>query len=205
MPGTTPQYGWPYQTLGDPPHGPNLGQQLALAIEGDVAIIDGRVSTVEALAASLDIDRGLLRGGATAATRHEGAWKQANPQGFNSGVAAKVKFDGTPDRTTNDVIVSGTGNTDFALQRTGPWLAVGQLRGGGTGGAERSLFTQFNGATRGQINTGGAIGWTGIVTAYVLCTAVNQNVNVQFYQDSGGTINSTPSLTHFSLHWLGRD
>jgi hypothetical protein len=30
---TTPNQGLPYQTLADPPHGPNLGQQLAVAVE----------------------------------------------------------------------------------------------------------------------------------------------------------------------------
>jgi hypothetical protein len=29
----TPVYGWPFQALGDPPDGPNLGEDLALAIE----------------------------------------------------------------------------------------------------------------------------------------------------------------------------
>lgn len=205
MPAVTPVFGWPYQVLADPPHGPNLGGNLALAIEGDVADILTAVGDLETLTASLDLDRALLRGGATAATRHEGSWKQANVQAFTTGTTSKIKFDGAADRTTNDVIVSGTGNTDFALQRTGPWLALPQLRAGGSGGLERSFFVQFNGATRGQFNSGGSIGWTAAFPVYILCTAAGQSVNVQFYQDSGGTINSTPSLTHFSLHWLGRD
>lgn len=37
MPGATPTYGFPYQQLGDPPHGPNLGEQLALAVEAALA------------------------------------------------------------------------------------------------------------------------------------------------------------------------
>lgn len=33
MPGSTSVYGLPYQTTDDPPHGPNLGQDLAEAVE----------------------------------------------------------------------------------------------------------------------------------------------------------------------------
>lgn len=40
MPGTTPIYGLPYQSLDDPPHGPNLGQNLAEAVETELARID---------------------------------------------------------------------------------------------------------------------------------------------------------------------
>lgn len=44
MPGTTPIYGLPYQSLGDPPHGPNLGQELAGTVEIELARIDTGVA-----------------------------------------------------------------------------------------------------------------------------------------------------------------
>jgi hypothetical protein len=44
---TTPTYGWPYQTLSDRPDGPNLGEDLALAIEATVVALAARVSTLE--------------------------------------------------------------------------------------------------------------------------------------------------------------
>lgn len=36
MPGTTPIYQLPFQTLTDPPHGPNLGQALAQGVEAQL-------------------------------------------------------------------------------------------------------------------------------------------------------------------------
>jgi hypothetical protein len=41
MAGTTPVYGLRYQELSDPPHGPNLGQQLALDVEDELVRLDG--------------------------------------------------------------------------------------------------------------------------------------------------------------------
>lgn len=38
---TTPVFGWPYQSRSDAPHGPNLGEQLALAIEATLGGIAG--------------------------------------------------------------------------------------------------------------------------------------------------------------------
>jgi hypothetical protein len=52
MPAITPTYGWPYQTLTDPPHGPDLGEDLALAIEATLTAIDARVAITDLLAAS---------------------------------------------------------------------------------------------------------------------------------------------------------
>lgn len=40
MPGSTPTYGLPYQTNTDPPNGPTLGQNLAEAVEGQIARLD---------------------------------------------------------------------------------------------------------------------------------------------------------------------
>ena len=53
MADTTPTYGWPYQELGDPPDGADLGQDLALAIEATVDSIDDRLDTAEATLAAL--------------------------------------------------------------------------------------------------------------------------------------------------------
>jgi len=45
---TTPTYGWPYQSLSDPPDGPNLGEDLALAIEATVAALAATVAAAAA-------------------------------------------------------------------------------------------------------------------------------------------------------------
>jgi Chitobiase/beta-hexosaminidase C-terminal domain len=54
----TPIYGWPYQALGVAPDGPNLGEDLALAIEATVAAIQADLDAAES-----DIDalpRGII-------------------------------------------------------------------------------------------------------------------------------------------------
>lgn len=53
MPGDTTRYSWPYQSAGDAPDGPALGQDLAEAVEATVGAIDDRTTTVEGKAAAL--------------------------------------------------------------------------------------------------------------------------------------------------------
>ena len=59
MPATTPVYGWPYQSLPDPPDGPNLGEDLGIAIENTVLSLQSRIQQLEAnvpaIAANLPI------------------------------------------------------------------------------------------------------------------------------------------------------
>lgn len=40
----TPVFGWPYQARGEAPHGPNLGEKLALAVEATVAPVAAGVN-----------------------------------------------------------------------------------------------------------------------------------------------------------------
>ena len=47
MPASTPVYGWPYQSLPDPPDGPNLGEDLALAIEGTVQSLQSQLAAMQ--------------------------------------------------------------------------------------------------------------------------------------------------------------
>lgn len=47
MAGTTLNYGWPYQSLTDPPDGADLGEDLATEIDADVKVIDVRLAGVE--------------------------------------------------------------------------------------------------------------------------------------------------------------
>jgi hypothetical protein len=43
-------YNLPYQQLGDAPHGPDLGEDLALAVHSALAAIDAKVTAINALA-----------------------------------------------------------------------------------------------------------------------------------------------------------
>lgn len=47
MPGASPTYALPYQLLADLPDGPNLGANLANAVDTELARIDGAVAGVE--------------------------------------------------------------------------------------------------------------------------------------------------------------
>ncbi len=44
---TTPVFGWPYQSLTDPPNGATLGRDLALAIEATASGLDARLDVLE--------------------------------------------------------------------------------------------------------------------------------------------------------------
>lgn len=46
MPGSTPVYGLPYQTLTDPPNGPDLGANLAGAVETQIQRIDTELTAL---------------------------------------------------------------------------------------------------------------------------------------------------------------
>lgn len=51
----TPVFGWPYQALLEPPDGPNLGEDLALAIEATMQNLQSRVQQVEQSVAVLNV------------------------------------------------------------------------------------------------------------------------------------------------------
>lgn len=48
MPGDTTRYSFPYQSVGDPPDGPSLGQDLAEAIEAALGPVDDAAAAVTA-------------------------------------------------------------------------------------------------------------------------------------------------------------
>jgi len=56
VPATTPVYGWLYQSLPDPPDGPNLGEDLALGIETTVQSLQSRIQQLEAYVAALQLN-----------------------------------------------------------------------------------------------------------------------------------------------------
>lgn len=50
MPDTTPVYALPFQALTDAPNGPTLGEDLALAVEDQIARLDAAIATINGLA-----------------------------------------------------------------------------------------------------------------------------------------------------------
>jgi hypothetical protein len=53
MPDTTPVYGLPYQAVTDAPDGPNLGEDLALAVEDELTRIDASIATINGLTVAI--------------------------------------------------------------------------------------------------------------------------------------------------------
>lgn len=49
MADTTPTYGLPFQELGDAPDGPTLGEDLALAVEAELARIDAAIAAINGM------------------------------------------------------------------------------------------------------------------------------------------------------------
>lgn len=49
MAGTTPVYGFPYQELGDAPDGPDLGHDLATAVENKFVSVDAAINAINGL------------------------------------------------------------------------------------------------------------------------------------------------------------
>lgn len=83
MPGATPTYGLRYQNLGDPPHGPNLGQNLAEDVEAALAAAEATAAAATAaLAAALDAAEAAL---AASIAGIGGTWTTYNPSWSTSG------------------------------------------------------------------------------------------------------------------------
>lgn len=141
--------------------------------------------------------------GNTAATRHDVEYIQSNNQSIPNTTATKVKFDGTPSWTSNDVVASGTGTVNFAFQRLGRWRAEATSRMGGTGGAERALQGFFDGVKKVEDNRGPSIGCAWSIAWKFKVTAVGQMADVQIYQDSGGSLTTVAASTRVWFEFCG--
>ena len=128
---------------------------------------------------------------------------QANNQSISNATATKLKFDGTPQRTHPDIVVTGTGNTDFAVQKIGRWEVKAQVRFGATGGLERSLIVNVAGVEVSLANTAPSIGCTLNLSTDVYITSAPSTISIQFYHDNGSASSTNATYTNMSLKWLG--
>lgn len=151
-------------------------------------------------------------GGSTAATMHEARYHQAaSAQSYVTATDTKVKFEAAIT-TCDDVTASGTGNTDFLLNRAGVWRISAGLRFLGTAGAgERHLFIQtgttFVPANRQvgdtKVNVGSAPVTLNCSTDIRVTAATS--VLVGAFQNSGGSISADIGFggtIHIALTWL---
>jgi hypothetical protein len=150
-------------------------------------------------------------GGSSATQRHEARYEHKVTMNFTTSTDTKIKFD-TAVTTCDDVVASGTGNTDFALNRAGLWLITAGLRYNGNAGAgERHIFMQtgtvFNTANRfGSM----AVANVGSVPVTVTCSSAirvtsGTSICVAGWQNCGATLGTDVGFggtDHVSMTWL---
>lgn len=152
----------------------------------------------------------LALGGTTAATRHECRYNQNANQNLNNVTDTKIQFQSAA-LTCNDVVVSGTGNTDFTVGRSGLWRinTCLTLLGGANGSRHVNLqlgstidFTKW--FSRGtNTNVGGSL--ASIVVSSDIRLVAGNVICVIGWQDSGGVLSTDTffgTSNHISLTWL---
>lgn len=150
-------------------------------------------------------------GGSTAATMHEARYHQiASAQAVTTSTDTKAKFE-QAITVCDDVTPSGTGNTDFLLNRAGAWrISAGIRYLGNAGAGERHLWietgTTFAAANRqaGVANTNvGAVPVTLNVSTDIRVTAAT-SIKVGLWHNAGS--NTTIDIgfggtCHIALTW----
>ena len=139
-------------------------------------------------------------------------YEQRSSQSVSSVTDTKLKFE-TAVHTNTDVIASGTGNTDFALQRAGFWLINCGVRYlGNAGGGERHIFPQ-TGSAFAVANR--VAGLTAVNVAALPCTvststvvkiAVVTTVIIGTWQNAGVALSTDVAFggsNFVNFTWLG--
>lgn len=152
----------------------------------------------------------LATGGNTAATRHEARYEQTSGQSISNITDTKLQFPTAVD-TTNDVTASGTGNTDFLLNRDGVWLLTASDRylAGTTGERHLALCTGTTVSTLSariavqSVFPGTAAGSLAVATTKRLTAGTS--IFAATWQSNGGSLaleTAFGSTNHISLTWL---
>jgi len=154
----------------------------------------------------------LATGGNTAATRHEARYEQkASAQSIATSTDTKLKFEAAIT-TSNDVTASGTGNTDFLLNRAGVWLVTASIRYLGATAGERHIFlstgtvlatlaNRFAGDTSGNVGNNPV----SLSVASVLRVGAGTSVFAGAWQSNGSSVSIDVGFgdsNHISLTWL---
>lgn len=153
----------------------------------------------------------LALGGTTAATRHEARYEKTTSQTINSSTDTKVSFP-TAATTSDDVTPSGTGNTDFAINRGGVWRVSATLRLAGNGADDVTLFastgtvigTLTNRFVMQAVSIEGTTAPSLSISTDIRLTA-GSSVFIGAYQNSGvgvGTDTIFGKTNHIALTWM---
>lgn len=143
-------------------------------------------------------------------TTHEARYIADAVQSIPNATDTKLQFP-TARTACADVTASGTGNTDFLLNRAGLWYLSACTRFlGAAGGLERHVFLQtgtaFNTANRVAFHTDVNVSTGGV---FVHCSteirvAAGTSVFAAGFQNSGGAINTqvVGDSLHMAMVWL---
>ena len=148
---------------------------------------------------------------ATGTTLHETRYEQTTLQSVPNATDTKLQFN-TSVTTSSDVTVSGTGNTDYLLNRAGLWSVTASVRyvAGTTG--ERHIFlstgtvigtlaNRFAGQSSG---TPGTVPISLSVSADIR-VAASTSIFAGTYQSNGGSLNTDVGFghsSHIAISWL---
>lgn len=139
-------------------------------------------------------------------------YEQRTAQSVSTSTDTKAKFD-TPVEINSDVTVSGTGNTDFLLNRVGRWRAdVATRYLGDSGGGERHVYVQtgssFDVTKRltwdTDVNVGSSPCTVACSTSFRIAAATT--VIVGLWQNSGHSVSTDigfGGVIHIALTWEG--
>ncbi len=124
----------------------------------------------------------------------------------------KIKFNSAV-YTCTEVVASGTGNTDFALNKDGLWRVSAAVRyNGNAGGNERHLFgqtgTSFNAANRFDSQVAVNVGVAPVTVSCSTDIRVTSGTSICFggFQNSGNTVGTDVGFggtAHITMTWLG--
>lgn len=156
-----------------------------------------------------DLTDALLNAAVPLGVRYE---QKGSAQSPGNAADLKMKFETAVD-TNTDVVASGTGNTDFTLQRTGWWLATAGTRYvSNAGGGERHLFIQ-TGSTFAIANRIAyqSVSNVGNAPVTLNCGTVKRltagtAIIVGLFQNCGASLALDATFggtCHISLIWLG--
>lgn len=184
---TTPTYGWPYQSLTDPPDGPSLGEDLALAIEATVSAL---AASVAANTASLITNTAAI---ATINGRAVFRARQTVAQSLADNTFAGITFTTEEVDTANGHDTSS--NTDrYVFPRTSYYLLAGNVAFDLNATNQRGCRWNINGTA---LNGSGTLlaavsGNITVVPAVVVVVqgTAGQYCKLEGYQNRGGALNT---------------
>jgi hypothetical protein len=197
MPLTTPVYGWPYQTLTDAPDGPNLGEDLALAIE---ATLQSNLASINSSLSAAVASLAFVRAKPVAKLR------QSVIQGpLTAGVFTPLTFT-TEDYDSHNGHDNVTNPSRYTIQQAGVYFMFGGFAINSSAGTIRGSQYKKNGTsipgTTMQVPPGG---FNAVVPARAAIVSLIVGDFIELAVDPGtsaSTFVTSDYQSTFEIAWL---